>query len=244
MAHADRFDGDTCAGSLPADCRRVLHDLLQARDLARSAKRNVWELAVELQQLLAYDAGISQLRWMLAQGYAEIAVEITTADDSRRRFRPVRSFAFLPGTCFVLTPAGEARLRAAQSETQRVPGASPRLPLVAEEQPRWLPHTRTVFLGHRLVKQFRVPAANQEQVLNAFQEEGWPDRILDPLPPLGDQDPKRRLGDTIRALNHHQVEPLLRFHGDGTGEGVLWEQVLPGATAVPRTLSVAVREAA
>jgi hypothetical protein len=63
-------------------------------------------------------------------------------------------------------------------------------------------------------------------VLNAFEEEGWPARIDDPLPPHSDQDPKRRLNDTIKCLNRKQVRELLRFHGDGSGEGILWE-VLP-----------------
>ncbi len=217
--------------------------LHEAAGLARSSERNVWGFAVELQQLLADGARVSQLRRLVTQGYVEIAVEITTADDARRRFRPVKNLAFLPGTCFVLAPAGEACLRAARSETPRIVSRNPRLSLVAEEQPRC--RTReALFLGQRLVKRFRVPAANQERVLNAFEEEGWPDRILDPLPPLGDQDPKRRLSDTIRALSHNQVEPLLRFHGDGTGQGVLWERVSRGGAAVPRTLSIAGRNAA
>jgi hypothetical protein len=68
-----------------------------------------------------------------------------------------------------------------------------------------------------------VPSPNQEVVLHAFQEEDWPRRIDDPIPPSPEQDRKRRLNETIKGLNRHQVAPLIRFHGDGTGEGLYWD---------------------
>jgi hypothetical protein len=73
------------------------------------------------------------------------------------------------------------------------------------------------------VKLFKVPAINQEAVLAAFEEEEWPPRIDDPLSPRGEQNPKRRLHDTITALNRNQKAPLIRFFGDGSGQGVRWE---------------------
>ncbi len=62
-------------------------------------------------------------------------------------------------------------------------------------------------------------------VLTAFEEEAWPVRIDDPLPPHPEQDPKRRLHDTITSLNRHQRRPLIRFVGDGSGEGIRWESL-------------------
>jgi hypothetical protein len=76
-----------------------------------------------------------------------------------------------------------------------------------------------------VVKQFKSPAMNQETILTAFEEENWPPRIDDPLPPEPDLDPKRRLHATINSLNGRQKNPLIRFVGDGTGEGVRWELV-------------------
>ena len=38
---------------------------------------------------------------------------------------------------------------------------------------------------------------------------------------------KRRLHDTIRSLNRNQKEGRLRFKGDGTGEGIVWEGAPP-----------------
>ena len=86
-------------------------------------------------------------------------------------------------------------------------------------------------MNGELVKRFKWPAANQEAVLSAFQEEGWPVRIDDPLPPQPEQDSKRRLGDTIKCLNRKQKSQLIHFRGDGTGQGVVWELVEPDAEA-------------
>lgn len=80
-------------------------------------------------------------------------------------------------------------------------------------------------LGQRIVKRFKSPATNQATVLAAFDEEGWPPRIDDPLPPHPDLEPKRRLHDTINSLNRNQKHRLIRFLGDGSGKGVRWEPV-------------------
>jgi hypothetical protein len=92
--------------------------------------------------------------------------------------------------------------------------------------PRWDANTRTLFCGDGVVKRFKLPAANQELILTAFEEEGWPPRIDDPLPGEPGVDPRQRLRDTIRALNGKQDCPALRFSGDGTGTGISWHCVL------------------
>ena len=79
-------------------------------------------------------------------------------------------------------------------------------------------------LGAALVKQFRVPAVNQELILSAFEEEGWPPRVDDPLPRTGETDSKVRLRDAIKGLNRNQVQARVRFRGDGTGQSILWAE--------------------
>lgn len=93
------------------------------------------------------------------------------------------------------------------------------------QSPRWDDQRHELWLGSVLVKRFKWKATNQESVLAAFQEESWPSRIDDPLSPVADTDPKRRLSDAIKCLNRKQANPLIRFSGDGTGEGVLWDIV-------------------
>lgn len=75
------------------------------------------------------------------------------------------------------------------------------------------------------MKCFLVPAPIQEAILAAFQEEGWPPRIDDPLPGRAEQDPKRRLNNAIKKLNGCRLARVIRFSGDGTGEGVKWKLV-------------------
>ncbi len=78
-------------------------------------------------------------------------------------------------------------------------------------------------MGDVALKRFRQPATNQEIVLSAFQDDGWPPRIDDPLPGKAGQDSKGRLHDTIKRLNSAQHPWLIRYYGDGTGYGVCWE---------------------
>ena len=89
--------------------------------------------------------------------------------------------------------------------------------------PTWDRDRQQLRVGKAIVKEYKVPASNQEAILAAFEEENWPPRIDDPLSPVPDQDPKRRLHDTINSLNRNQKQPLVRFLGDGSGQGVRWE---------------------
>jgi len=90
--------------------------------------------------------------------------------------------------------------------------------------PHWDSLRRELTLDGQVVKRFRVPAPNQEAVLMAFEEEGWPAMVLDPLSPQDEQDGKQRLHDTIKSLNRSRLARVIHFSGDGTGEGVMWEQ--------------------
>lgn len=92
--------------------------------------------------------------------------------------------------------------------------------------PKWDARTRELRLGKLIVKQLRCSAPNQILILSTFQEEGWPKAIDDPLPPNHEGDSRRRLSDTIKALNRNQVTPLLRFRSNGSGEVVTWERVV------------------
>jgi hypothetical protein len=88
-------------------------------------------------------------------------------------------------------------------------------------KPRWDRTARKLWLGSCLVKEFPRPSVCQVLILEAFEEQGWPEAVDDPLPHDPDIDPKRRLHDTIKRLNRHQRWPALSFHGNGNGEGVV-----------------------
>jgi hypothetical protein len=99
-------------------------------------------------------------------------------------------------------------------------------------------------VGEYLIKRFRVPSPNQEAVLDAFQEEGWPRSVDDPLSPVADQLPKRRLRDTIKCLNLNQAHRAIRFRGDGTGQRVSWELLMDSAGTTDSGVVKTIRRAA
>lgn len=63
-------------------------------------------------------------------------------------------------------------------------------------------------------------ARNIVLILDAFQEEGWPMRIDDPLPGNGGAE---RLGDTLRRLR--EGLSAITFERDGTGQGITWRRL-------------------
>ncbi|HEX5444104.1 MAG TPA: hypothetical protein VFW87_09765 [Pirellulales bacterium] len=97
-------------------------------------------------------------------------------------------------------------------------------PAPRRDVPYYDARRRQLWYNGKPVKRLVQPSANQEAILMAFQEEGWPDEgIFDPLRPNGDTQPAKRLRDTLAALNgHHQTPGVLRFGSDGTGQGVRW----------------------
>ncbi|QDT96841.1 hypothetical protein [Gimesia aquarii] len=93
--------------------------------------------------------------------------------------------------------------------------------------PSWHSERRELYWNGTLIKRYKVPSPNQETVLTVFEEENWPVRIDDPLPLRDGVVPKRRLQDTIKSLNRNQRNSLIKFRGDGSGEGVMWEGLCP-----------------
>jgi hypothetical protein len=211
--------------------RSALHLLLEAHEYAVDLEQNTWELAVELDVLRSANLTNSDLRWLSAVGLVEHAVEITGPTDSSRQFRRTPLVNVHEPTCIVLTLDGVEAVRefCAGSQSWSHHRLTPSCRVVnAEEpvlQPKWDDQRRQLRVAAEVVKEFKLPSPNQETVLMAFEEEGWPPRIDDPLPPFAQIDPRRRLHDTIKALNRKQKRPLVRFMGDGSGEGIRWELI-------------------
>ncbi len=158
---------------------------------------------------------------------------MTRARDTARRFQPCCNLAFAKRTCFVLTEAGVQLAAARRPQPPSFPPDEPP-PGRPREKPQgharraasvplWDHDRRILCMDGCVVKQFKVPSPSQESILAAFEEEGWPAAIDDPLPPHPEQDPKQRLRSTIQSLNANQKNPLLRFRGDGSGQRILWE---------------------
>lgn len=232
--------------------RNGLRILLRAHEYALDLGCDAWDYAVEIRTLR--DAGFScvDFRWLVTKGYVLVGQEVGLTGEEGRTFRACPALALTEHNCYILTDLGVKAARQIQLcdpswSTQRAfaeehfeddlrPLASPRNS--CRPAPALIPHwdsaRHELWLGDQMVKCFKLPSPNQEAILTAFEEESWSVRIDDPLPPVPDLDPKRRLQDTIKSLNRCQRSPALRFSGDGTGEGILWE-ILPANH--PRCLS-------
>jgi hypothetical protein len=219
--------------------------LLVARNYAEDTGRNAWEFAVTIGELRRDGVTENELRWLVCRGYVDHAEEVTTTGNERAFDHHV-SLRFSKRSAFVITSAGatfsqeflkgfvqcevpaEVEANSLDSTMQRA-----KLPPAEDEHhgkngnahPKWDRDRRELRLGDKLVKVFKLPSPMQEAILMAFEEEHWRPRIDDPLPGHPDHLPKRRLHDTIKSLNRNQKNCLIRFMGDGTGEGIRWELV-------------------
>jgi hypothetical protein len=80
--------------------------LWQAYRYAQDAGADLWDFALECDKLYATELTISDLRWLVAKGFAEHGQETSFYGDPHRSFRPSTGFNFVPTTCFILTPKG------------------------------------------------------------------------------------------------------------------------------------------
>ncbi len=221
------------AGATSTKLQQAFGALLEAARYADETRCDPWEFAVEIQLLRELGLLENDLRYLVRLRYVNHAGEVTAAGSIRRRFRPAGEPRFTKRTCFVITPVGIAAAAErwnAAADLQPIPDATVRHPnhyppMLACRVPNWDGERRTLSFEGRLVKRFRWQAANQQGILFAFHEEGWPVRIDDPLPPSASIVAKQRLSDTIKCLNRKQANPLIRFRGDGTGQGVVWESL-------------------
>jgi hypothetical protein len=226
-------NGVLLPSALSAPVRTAFSQLLEVHELARSSGRKASDFATEITTLTELGISAGVLRWLVCRGYAKCLREVTQPADKERCFEPVDNLAINSQSCFVLSRKGMLFARAMLELT----GADPANAAEEEDdsgdseqghdgpRPHWDARRRELRLARKLLKRFRVPAPNQEAILAAFQEEGWPNCIDDPLPPKRDLCSKRRLRDTIKALNrkHCQRPPLILFHGNGTGNNIVWE---------------------
>jgi hypothetical protein len=199
-----------------------LRHLLKAHDTAHELNRPKWEFAVELETLERAGCDRNDLRALICARLVEHGLETTPARLKRRSFRRTAGLRLTPASCFVLSDWGLAisshrSAPKAGGDEAASPPAAPSCSL----QPVWDPIRHELRLGQVVLKRFRQPAKNQQAILAAFEEDGWPPHIDNPIPGGEDENAQDRLHDAVKRLNR-QIKGLLRFECDGTGEGVVW----------------------
>jgi hypothetical protein len=129
----------------------------------------------------------------------------------------------------LLSEADHRRLLREIGESQTAVDANPAMP--ARDRPVWNRDTSQLHYRGEIVRRVVSPsrASSICRILDAFQEDGWPERIDDPLP---GGPGAQRLRETIRTLNKGLAK--IRFRADGTSTGIVWEVADTRATPAPR----------
>jgi hypothetical protein len=217
--------GEPVPDDLPVSggVRAALKLLRHALDCAKDAQAPPWDFALEIGHLYAAGLTITDLRWLVARDFVEHADETSVHGSEHRSFTPSRGLTFMPITCVLLTAKGAA-LAASESAaaSEEIAGANGKSPAGMSAKPQWDPSRRQLSFGGQTIKQFHVPARNQELILSAFQQQDWPESIDDPLAGEIDIDPRIRLNDAIYRLNNKQLTCLIRFRVNGQGSSVHW----------------------
>lgn len=200
--------------------------LRQGAEDAREFGESVWDFAVEIDRLHECGVTNNDLRRLVREGQIEHRLEIRSLRADARCFRSIANLCFTKRSCFILgTPHGASAAAfmkngATHNHEMTVPPAEP----VAVDllRPCWDADLRQLRLGDWIVKEFRQPSARQVAVLSAFQAQGWPPRINDPLSATDVGNVQGLLHYTIQNLNRNQLWKLIHFFGDGTRRGVCW----------------------
>lgn len=202
--------------------------VLHAHESAKDAEADPWQFALSFRELEAAGLTGIDVRWLLLKKYALLGQEVTAPGDQARQFRPLPFTGLCRRACLILTDLGAAEI-ARRLATRRNSAAesptddAPTVAADAKPRPRWDSGRRELCVGDTVVKRFKVPAPNQELILQVFEEEGWPPFIDDPLQPAPNIDPQHRLRATIKSLNRSQSRQMIRFHGNGGGQVIYWE---------------------
>lgn len=110
-------------------------------------------------------------------------------------------------------------MAAAKRGKKRTRGTGGKLPPGAKDgtskrgprRPKWDREARELWYGGILIKRFTGEPTLQELILDAFEEEGWPDEIFDPIPPTEARQ-EHRLRQIVYNLNQHHAVRCIEFH--------------------------------
>jgi hypothetical protein len=94
-----------------------LCQLLSAYRGAEELRVDIWTVAVELSSLLSAGCSLTEVRLLVAAGYADHAEEVTQPSDQTRSFRPEPRMTFGGQSCVVLTTAGAAWVAQLEDES-------------------------------------------------------------------------------------------------------------------------------
>jgi hypothetical protein len=180
----------------------ALKALADAENAAKEHQLDAWAFAVSLGELHRLHASETDLRRLIAGKLIEHRYR-SLHRGRRKEVVPSDHLELTSASRFVVTAAGRVYLDGVVL------------------RPRWDLARRELWLGDVFIKRISRAATLVERILSAFEEDGWPPRIDDPLPRTYLAVPQQRLHNVVYKLNRSQS--AIRFERDGTGEGVVWQ---------------------
>ncbi len=197
-------------GTLPAPftAGAALLLLLGKFRRAELLERSVWDFSCSGPQLRELGASETLLQTLLELDLICRVVRPSALFEPDREGEPLSS-GWSTHCSFVLTPRGAALAGDLEGGKLR-------------RSPIWDVVRRELRYQGLLVKRFQRAALNQECILSALEELGWPRRIDNPLPRDSVVDPEQRLHDTVKNLNRGHRHHVLQFRMEADGRGVRW----------------------
>jgi hypothetical protein len=97
-----------------------------------------------------------------------------------------------------------------------------------DPKPSWHKGLGTLRYRGEIIREVKAAATNVRLILDAFETDGWPDEIFDPLPPAEAKAPRRRAVETI-----NKDLRLIRFRSTGNGQRIAWAPIDEDGDAAP-----------
>ena len=212
----------------PAECSVLVGcytPLLAAWARAELRRVNSVDFPVPLTSLPGVARAEHLIVWMYYQGHVEHLQPKRVAHTRKRRWHAVDTVHFNKSSAVALTGRGatfaEEFLSASLTAGAKEKRAAWARLITGRLTPRFKKNEFT--WGCHVLKHFTQSALSQRLLLQALEEDGWAALSDNPFTGGGRINPKTRLHETIKSLNHNQKKNLIHFGGDGTGQRVGWE---------------------
>jgi hypothetical protein len=201
--------------------------LNDATNFARDTGRDAWDYCLRLEELLSAGLTVADCRWLADKKLVE-ARDTARARGRGRGIRPLRA-TFSRSTRFVLTAAGVAFAADLCSPIGRprapTGNGNPHRDWASDAMggPRWDPRLLVLQVDDIAVKEFQAKARNQLVIVSAFDTQGWPRQIDNPLDSGGPAQRAQALADAVHGLNRNLRAKVIRFHTAEKGASVRYE---------------------
>jgi hypothetical protein len=199
--------------------------LNDATNFARDTGRDVWHYCLRLEELLSAGLTVADCRWLADKKL----VDARDMARVRRRGARLRRATFTRSTRFVLTAAGVA-FATKLCAPNGLPGATTVNGASQRDRaddalggPRWDSRHLVLRVDEIAVTELLAKSRNQLAILAAFEAQGWPRRIDNPLECDCPARRAQALADAVHGLNRNLRAKVIRFHTAEKGGSARYE---------------------